>query len=189
MSASASTPPNGATFFHGIAGRVLQFGVRSAGVRGEYRHLGPLANHLQLRDRVGPLQVAGHQHGAVALGLEPLGQLSGQGGLTGTLKAGQHDDGGPVLGEPDPAGLPAQDLLEFFVDDLDDLLAGVQGCRHLGAQSAFTHPSGEFTDHGNGNVSVQEGAADLADCGINVGLSQAALAAEILEGCCQPVRE
>ena len=61
---------------------------------------------------------------------------------------------------------------------------------HPGATyTELEHPAGELTDNRNGNIGVQKGAADLADCGINVGLSQAALAAEILEGCCQPVRE
>ena len=50
----------------GVAGRVLQFGG-GARVRGEHGHAGALADHLELGDGVGALQVAGHQHGAVAL--------------------------------------------------------------------------------------------------------------------------
>ena len=49
--------------------------------------------------------------------------------------------------------------------------------------------AGEFAHHGHGNIGVQQGTADLADCGVDVRLGQAALATEILEGCCQPVRE
>jgi hypothetical protein len=179
----------GAGNLHRVPGRVVQFGGRGSRVGREDRHLGPLTHHLELGDSVGALQVTGHQHGAVALGLQPLGQLAGEGGLTRALEAGQHDDGGAVLGQADPAGFAAQDLHQFLVDDLDDLLARVQRTRNLGAQGAFAHPGRKFTDYGNGNVRVQKGAADLPHCGINVRLSEAALAAEILEGCCQPVRE
>ena len=43
--------------------------------------------------------------------------------------------------------------------------------------------------HRHGNVSVQQGPPDLTDCGVDICLGEAALATEILEGCCQPVRE
>jgi len=125
----------------------------------------------------------------VALRLQPFGQLAGKGCLTGTLEAGQHDDGGPVLGQADPAGFAAEDLHEFLVDDLDDLLAGVQRAGNLGTQGAFPHPAGELTHNRNGNIGVQKGAPDLPDGGIDVCLGEPAFTAEILKGCCQPVRE
>ena len=120
---------------------------------------------------------------------EPLGELAGQGGLAGALEAGQHDDRGAGLGQADAAGLAAEDLHQFLVDDLDDLLAGVQGRRYLGTEGAFPDPGRELAHDGNGDVGIQEGAADLPDCGINISLGEAALATEVLEGCCQPVRE
>ena len=173
----------------GVAGRVVQLGGRGTRVRGEHGYAGALADHLQLGDCVGALQVTGHQHGAVALGLEPLGELAGQGGLAGALEAGQHDDGGAGLGEADPAGLAAEDLHELLVDDLHDLLARVQRAGDLGAEGALAHAAGELPDHGHGDIGVQEGTPDLADCGVNVRLGEAAFATQILEGCCQPVRE
>ena len=121
--------------------------------------------------------------------LEPLGELAGEGGLAGALEAGEHDDGGAGLGQADAAGFAAEDLNEFLVDDLHDLLAGVQRPGDLGAEGALADLAGEFADHGHGNVGVQQGPADLADCGVNICLGEAALATEILEGCCQPVRE
>ncbi len=172
-----------------VAGRVVQLGGGGAGVRGEDRNAGTLADHLELCDGIGALQVAGHQHGAVALRLEVLGELAGQRGLAGTLETGQHDDGGAGLREADPAGFAAQDLDELLVDDLDDLLARVQRCGDFRAEGPLADPAGEFADHRNGDVGVQEGAPDFADRGVNVRLGQAALATEVLEGCCQPVRE
>ena len=98
-----------------------------APLRREHRHAGPLADDLQLGDRVGPLQVGGDEQRGVPLVLEPAGQLAGQRGLARPLQAGQHDHGRRVLGERDPAGLAAEDADELVVDDLDDLLGRVQG--------------------------------------------------------------
>ncbi len=66
---------------------------------------------------------------------------------------------------------------------------GFSAAGDLGAEGTLAHTAGEFADHGHGDVGVQEGAPDFADRGVNVRLGQAALATEILEGCCQPVRE
>ena len=118
-----------------------------------------------------------------------LDELAGEGGLAGTLEAGEHDDGGAGLGQADAAGLAAEDLDEFLVDDLHDLLARVQRPGNLGAEGTFADAAGELPHHGHGDVGVQQGTPDLADGGVNVRLGEAALATEILEGCCQPVRE
>ena len=61
--------------------------------------------------------------------LQPLGQLAGQGRLTGALQAGEHDDRRRVLGERQLAGLAAEDADELVVDDLDDLLGRVERAR------------------------------------------------------------
>ena len=75
----------------------------------EDRDAGPLADDLQLVDRVGALQVAGHQQRRVALLLEPVRELAGQRGLAGALQAGEHDHRRRGLGEAQPAGLAAED--------------------------------------------------------------------------------
>ena len=84
-------------------------------------------------DRVGALEVGGHEHRGVALVLQPQGQLAGQRRLAGPLEAGQHDHRRRVLGEPQPPGLAAEDRDELLVDDLDDLLGRVQRPADLGA--------------------------------------------------------
>ena len=67
--------------------------------------------------------------------------------------------------------------------------AGVQRAGNFDAERTFADAAGELADHGHGDVGVEEGAPDLADGGVDVRLGEAALATEILEGCCQPVRE
>jgi hypothetical protein len=64
--------------------------------------------------------------------LEPVAELAGEGGLAGTLQAGEHDDRRRVLREIEralsvPPPPPAEDADELLVDDLDDLLRGVEG--------------------------------------------------------------
>ena len=96
-------------------------------------HAGLLADDLQLRDRVGPLQVGGHQQRGVPLALEPERELAGQRRLTRALQAGQHDHRRRVLGVGQPPGLAAEDGDQLLVDDLDDLLRRVQRGGDVGA--------------------------------------------------------
>ena len=90
----------------GVAGgrRVVRAPRRCRRVRREDRNAGAFADDLQLVDRAGALQVAGHQQRRVALALEPLRELARQRGLTGALQAGQHDDRRRRLGVAAAAG-------------------------------------------------------------------------------------
>ena len=160
-----------------------------AGLGGEHRHAGPLADHLQLGDRVRPLQVGGDEQRRVALLLEPQRQLARERGLTGTLQAGQHDHGRRVLGEPQPPRLAAEDRDELLVHDLDDLLRGVQRLRHLRARGAFLDPRDELPHHGQRDVRLEQGDANLAGGRVNVGLGQPSLAAQRGEDLGQPIGE
>ena len=114
-------------------------------------------------------------------------ELSGQGGLTCTLETSEHDDRRRPLGEVETAGLPAEDADEFVVDDLDDLLAGIECARDLLGQGAFTDPAGEGTHDRQGDVGVEQGTSDLTNGGIDVGFGQPALPAQILESRGEPV--
>ena len=102
---------------------------RRAGMRREHLDAGPLADDLQLVDRAGALQVAGHQQRRMALSLKPFRELAGQRRLTRALQAGEHDHRRRGLGERQLAGLAAEDPDELLVDDLDDLLGRVQRAR------------------------------------------------------------
>src|SRR5918999_3911824 len=95
------------------------------------------------------------------LALQPPGELAGQGRLTGSLQTGQHDDGRRRLGEPNPAGLTAEDLDELLVDDLYDLLGRVQRLRDLGAARPFLDPRDEVLDDRQGHVGLEQGDTNL----------------------------
>ena len=97
-----------------------------AGLRGVHLDPGAATEHLELPDGVGTLEVGGDQQRLVPLGLEPAGQLAGEGGLAGALEAGQHDHGRRLLGELEPTPLATEDGDQLLGDDLDDLLGRVE---------------------------------------------------------------
>ena len=96
---------------------------------------------------------------------------------------------GGFLANCDPAGLAAEDADELVVDDLDDLLGGVEGAADLGTERPLAHRGGELPHHRQRDVGVEQGDPDVADRRVDVGLGQAALAPEALEGDGQAVRE
>ena len=158
-------------------------------VRREHRDTGALADDLQLADGAGALQVTGHQQRGVPLRLEPLGELAGQRRLTGALQAREHDHRRRRLGERQLAGLAAEDADEFLVDDLDDLLGRVQRAGDLRALGAFLDAGDEVAHHGQRDVGFEQGQADLAAGGVDVGFGQPPLAAQARERTGQPVGE
>jgi hypothetical protein len=157
-------------------------GGRRPRVRREDGDAGALADDLELVDGVGALQVAGDEEGGVPLLLEPAAELACERRLAGTLQAGEEDDRRRRLGQRQPAGLAAEHLHELVVDDLDDLLRRVERLRDLGRQRPLPDGGGELAHHRQGDIGVEEGAADLADGRVDVRRREPTLAAEGLEG-------
>ena len=153
-----------------------------AGVRREGGHAGALAHDLELLDRARTLEVTGHEHGRVSVLRQVLGELAGERRLTGTLKAGEHDDGGRVLRELEATRLAAEDLHEFLVDDLDHLLGRVERLGDLGASGALLDALDKAADDGQRDVGLEQREADFAGRRVDIGLGQLALAAQPGEG-------
>ena len=105
----------------------------------KHRHAGLLADDLQLLDRSRTIDVTGCQQRTLAALLEIPGQLGTVGGLTGTLKAAHHNDGGDLRREGDPGVGGTHQFGQFVIDDLDDLLGGSQALEHFTAHGLFTH--------------------------------------------------
>jgi hypothetical protein len=164
-----------------VAGHRDRVADAVAGLRRVHLDAGPLAEHLELVDRVRPLQVGRDQHGLMSLGLQPPGQLAGQGGLAGALEPGEHDHRRRLLGEPQPAGLAAEHGDQFLVDDLDDLLGRVERLGDLGAERPGLEVGDEGLDHGQRDVGLEQGQPDLAGGGVDVGVGQPTLAPELGE--------
>ena len=96
---------------------------------------------------------------------------------------------GAGLGVAQPAGLAAEDRDQLVVDDLDDLLGGVQRAADLLAAGPLLDRGDELLDHGQRDVRLEQRDADLARGGVDVGVGEPALAAEVLEGVGEPVGE
>lgn len=165
----------------GVLGDLDRVADTVAGLRRVDRDAGALGDDGELVDGVRTLQVAGDEQGRVALALEPLAELSGEGGLTGALETGEHDHRRGGLGEPQPTGLTTEDGDELLVDDLDDLLGGVERLGDLYAGRALLDLLDEGAHDGQGDVGFEQGDTDLACRGVDVRLGQAALAPEVLE--------
>src|SRR5699024_11411122 len=104
-----------------------------------------------------------------------------------TLDAGEHDDRRRGRGQGHAAGLAAEDLDEFLVDDLDHLLRRVERLGDLDAGRTLLDAFDESAHDGQGDIRLQQREADFAGGGVDVRLGQFALAAEPGEGTGQAV--
>ena len=129
----------------------------------------------------GAVDVAGHQQRAAALLFEEPGQLGAVGGLTGALEAHQHDDGRRLRGHAELLIFAAHQGGELLVDDLDDHLGGGEAFKHVAAHGPLGDLGDKVLDDLIADVGLQERQADFPHGGLDVGLGEAALAAELLE--------
>ena len=66
--------------------------------------------------------------------------------------------------------LPTQNTHQLLIDDLHDLLRGVQGLRHFRTKRTLLHMRNELTHHRNGDVRIQQRTPDLPHGRINISL-------------------
>ena len=120
---------------------------------------------------------------------EPLRELGGCGGLTGTLQSGHQDDGRRLGGGAELGDVFAEDGDELVVDDFRDLLAGRQGSGDLGADGLDADVLDEGFDDGEVDVGLDEGEANLGHGVGDVFVGDGALAAEVFEGALELIGE
>ena len=162
----------------GLLGDLRGLGTR----QGEDRGTRLLAHHLQLIDRGGAVDIAGHQHGAAALLDEVFGQLGGVGRFTIALQTAEHDDGLALVLDDQLRGfLAAHQGNQLLIDNLDHLLGGGQALHDLLPHRAFRDLGAELLRHLVVDVGFQQGHPDFAHRGLDVGLSQFAVAAQFFE--------
>ena len=70
----------------------------------------------------------------------------------------------------------AEDGGQLLVDDLDDLLAGVEAFENLCTDCARPDPRDEVLDDAEVDVCLEQGQTDVAHGGIDVGLGHPAAA-------------
>ena len=120
------------------------------------------AQHPQLLDGRGAMEVAGREADGPSLPAEPPGQLGRGRGLPGPLQSHQHDDGG---GHRRPLqrvlALRADQPRQLVVHDLDDLLPGRHGLEHPLAHRLLLNAVQELPRDPEVDIGLQEGSAHL----------------------------
>ena len=121
-----------------------------------YRQAELLADHLQLLNGSGPLQVGRCQHRLAAVPQDGLAQLAAGGRLAGPLKAAEHQHR-HVAPQMERMVYRAHQVDQFLVDDVDQLIGRVEGFQHRLADGLFAHPGHEILDHRQADVGLQQG--------------------------------
>ena len=146
-----------------------------------------LAEYLQLFDGCRPVDVAcDEQDAAASLALQQVGELAGEGGLTGTLQAGDEDDGRSAV-EIDVRGRTAHEQGKFVTDYLGHHLPRLDGGQHVGAEGLLLYLVGEGLGYLIVHVGVDERAAYLLERFGNVDFGNPSFALQYLERPLQPV--
>ena len=139
------------------------------------------ANDLKLPDGGGTVDVTRAQQWVFALLFEKPRELTGVGGFARTLKTHHHDDRGRLRGHADLLVVAAHQGSQLLVDDLDDHLRGRQAFEHIRAHGALGDALDEVLDDLIADVGLQKRQTDLAHRFLDVGLAQAAFAAQLFE--------
>ena len=164
-------------------------GVHRVGGIAEHRDVDLTTECAQLLDGGGTLQVGPDQKRMAALRCEPLGELGRVGRLARTLQTSHEHHSGRAAGIGDLERLATQDRGELLVDELDDLLAGVECLGRLDADGTLADARHHGAHHRHVDVGLEKSGADLAQHLVDIGLGEAALALDALEDSVETVGE
>ena len=139
------------------------------------------ADDLQLFDGCGPVNVAGREQRVFILLFEQTCQLRAVGRLACALQADQHHDGRRLGRDLDLLVLAAHERGQFLIDDLDDHLRGREAFEYVRTNTALGCLFDEVLDDLVVDIGLEQRQTDLAHGFLDVGLRQAALAAQLFE--------
>ena len=151
----------------------------------EYGHVDLRTNDLQLLDSCGTVHVTRDQKGTLALLFVHQRKLTCVGGFTRTLQTHHHNDCGRLGGNGQLGLRAAHQSGQLLVDDLDDLLSGIECFHDLGTNGTLGHGIDKGLDHLEVNVRLEQRKLDLAHTGLDVRLGQFPLVFEFFEGIAQ----
>jgi hypothetical protein len=100
-----------------------------------------------------------------------------------------HRDHGRVAAEVEDPVAASEQLDELVVDDLHDLLAGVEALEDVLADRLLADGRDELLDDLEVDVGLEQREPDLAHGGIDVGLADPTPAGEVPEGLAQALAE
>ena len=146
-----------------------------------------LRQDLQLVDGRGALDVAAHDERPVAALLEQAAELGGRGRLARAVQADQQHLERTLRAQL--GGALAEELHQFVVDDLDDLLGGRDGLEHLLAGGLRLHAFDELAGDLEMHVGGEQGGAHLLEGVRHVLLGELADAAQVAQRLAETFRE
>ena len=154
--------------------------VRLAALQ-ENRNFNLFAERFQLIHCRRAINVRCHEQRLATLLLEQPRELAAGGRFAGTVQS-DHQNGTWIRIELQRCILRAEQIHEFFVDDFDDLLSGLDALDDFGADGlgfdALDEVAGDLEIH----VGFQQRHADFAQGIADVGLGDLAEPAQIAEG-------
>ena len=149
---------------------------------GEPLRTGLRGHGFKLLDSRRPVHVTrDSQHFFLALFNQVLGQLGSRGGFTRALQTSHQDHGGWLRRQVNVADALAHGRGQFFADDADQYLAGLQGAHHIGAQCFFLDAGNKVPYHRQGHIGLQQSHAHFTQHVLHIGFGDAGLAAHFLD--------
>ena len=163
---------------YGRTGDVHRVHVRRGIKAGDVELLGQRA---QLINGGGAVDVGRHEIGTHLLLAQQKGQLARRRGLAGTLKADHENDGGLRTLKLQLRVFSAEQLDQFFVNDLNHLLRRSDALHHLNAERCLTHAIHEFLDDLEVDVGFKKRESNFAKSVLDIGFRELSATAEIAE--------
>ncbi len=114
----------------------------------------------QLVDGRRSIEVERDEKGTTAFFLEAERELGGGGGFTGTVEAAEEDVSGGV--EIDGGLVAAEEVGELVLEDFDDLLAGFDRLKNVGALSLNADVCDELLDDAEFDIRLEQGEPNFA---------------------------
>ncbi|PRQ07407.1 hypothetical protein ENSA7_28710 [Enhygromyxa salina] len=159
----------------------------------KHGHAKPLAQHLQLVDRGGAVDVGRDQHDRVTVLLQLARELAGRGGLTRALQPDHHDPGDALARAGERGVDRAHQLDERVVADLDEVILGadpdllvVLALRNqldLLTERSLFDGAQELLDRAKFDVSLEQAQANVLQRSVDDFFAELALASQSLAGC------
>ena len=144
--------------FEGLLGDFDEvFFARLGGEDGDFA-LG--AEHGELLDGGGSVEVAGDEKRFAAIFLETAGELGGGGGFTRTVESAKQDVRGGI--EVEGALVSAEEKSEFVVENFDDLFTRLHRLEDVFALRFFTNGFDEVLGDGEFDVGLEQSEPDFA---------------------------
>ena len=161
--------------------RALRHGqnIGLAGFGSTNRHANLFGEHGELIDRGGAHQIAGHQHGRVALGFQQARQLRRRGCFSRAVEADHENASG--LREIERSGIAAEQRTQLLVENFNDLLTGRHAAEHRFAKRFFLHPRDEILRDLEIYIRVEKGETHLAKGLGDIRLRDSPLPSQVFE--------